>query len=151
MDQTDRKILSLLHDNARMSVAELSRIVAMSQPAVTERIRKLEEQGVITGYRVELSPTKLGKYTTAFIMFKTNNCKDFVQFAEESPEVIELHRISGEYNFLLKIVSETTETLAQFLDSCSAYGFSTTLIVLATTFEDKSLVFDPQKKTPAGA
>ncbi|MFC6226347.1 Lrp/AsnC family transcriptional regulator [Paenibacillus allorhizosphaerae] len=140
MDQIDYKILSVLHDNARIPISEMSRMIAMSQPAVTERVRKLEEQGVIKGYRAELSPQKLGKHTTAFVLFKTNNCKDFLAFSETAPEVIDLYRISGEYNYLMKVTTETSETLAKFLDSCNPFGFTTPLIVLSTAFEDKSLV-----------
>ncbi|WP_199614811.1 Lrp/AsnC family transcriptional regulator [Paenibacillus alkalitolerans] len=140
MDQIDYKILSALYDNARIPVSEMSRMIAMSQPAVAERLRKLEEQGVIKAYRAELSPTKLGKHTTAFVLFKTNNCKDFIAFSEACPEVIDLYRISGEYNYLMKVLTETTESLAQFLDACNAFGYSTPLIVLSTAFEDKSLV-----------
>ncbi|SIQ81849.1 Winged helix-turn-helix DNA-binding [Paenibacillus macquariensis] len=94
MDQIDTKILSSLHNNARIPISELSRNIAMSQPAVTERIRKLEEQGVIMGYRAELSPSKLGKYTTAFILFKSNKCTDFEAFSESAPEIIDLYRTS---------------------------------------------------------
>lgn len=140
MDQIDSKILSLMVENARMPISEISRLIAMSQPAVTERIRKLEEQGVITGYRAQLAPDKLGKHTTAFVLFKTTNCKDFSAFCEASSEIVELYRISGEYNFLMKVFTDTTESLAYFLDVCNTYGFSTTLIVLSTAFEGKSLV-----------
>ncbi|GGG53695.1 Lrp/AsnC family transcriptional regulator [Paenibacillus radicis (ex Gao et al. 2016)] len=142
MDQIDSKILNLMHENARIPISEMSRLIAMSQPAVTERVRKLEEQGIITAYRAQLSPSKLGKNTTAFVLFKTGSCNDFAAFGEASPEIIDLYRISGEYNFLMKVVTETTQTLAAFLDSCNVYGFSTTLIVLSTAFEDKSLVID---------
>ncbi|WP_027093390.1 Lrp/AsnC family transcriptional regulator [Cohnella thermotolerans] len=140
MDLIDYKILSALHENARISMSEMSRAIAMSQPAVTERVRKLEEQGVIRGYRAELAPDKLGKKTSAFVLFKTNNCPDFTRFCEEAPEVVDLYRISGEYNYLMKVLTDTTESLAQFLDSCHPFGFSTTMIVLSTAFEDKSPV-----------
>ncbi|KEQ25680.1 Lrp/AsnC family transcriptional regulator [Paenibacillus tyrfis] len=140
MDQIDLKILSLMHENARIPMSEMSRTIAMSQPAVTERLRKLEEQGIITAYRAQLSPQKLGKHTTAFVLFRTSNCKDFVAFSEACPEIVDLYRISGEYNFLMKVLTETTESLGSFLDKCSPLGFSTTLIVLSTAFEDKSLV-----------
>ncbi|WP_409177746.1 Lrp/AsnC family transcriptional regulator [Brevibacillus fortis] len=140
MDQIDHKILSVLHDHARIPISELSRIIAMSQPAVTERVRKLEEQGVITAYRTELSPHKLGKHTTAFVLFKTSVCKDFIAFCERAPEIVDLYRISGEYNYLMKVLTETTESLAAFLDTCHVYGFSTPLIVLSKTFENKSLI-----------
>ncbi|MGG4034441.1 Lrp/AsnC family transcriptional regulator [Paenibacillus cisolokensis] len=140
MDQIDRKILSLLHENARMSVAEIGRTIAMTQPAVAERIRKLEEQGIIAGYKAVLSPKKLGKDVTAFVLFKTGNCAEFQQFISNSPDVAELYRISGEYNFLMKIVTESMDTLIAFLDTCSPHGFSSTMIVLSAAIEHKSLI-----------
>ncbi|QKS48756.1 Lrp/AsnC family transcriptional regulator (plasmid) [Paenibacillus cellulosilyticus] len=142
MDQIDNQILSIMHENARITVSEMSRTIAMSQPAVTERLRKLEEQGVIKGYRAVLSPSKLGKYTTAFVLFKSNNCKEFEAFGESAPEIIDFYRTSGEYNYLLKVVTATSETLETFLERCNTFGFSSTLVVLSTRFEDKSLVTD---------
>ncbi len=140
MDQVDMKILSLLHDNARIPIAEISRQIAMSQPAVTERLRKLEVQGIISGYKTKLSPPKLGMHATAFVLFRTNRCPEFTAFCEASPEVVDLYRISGEHNYLFKAVTDTSESLADFLESCSEYGFSTVLIVLSTAFEDRNLV-----------
>lgn len=140
MDHIDSKILSVLHENARIPISEMSRMIAMSQPAVTERLRKLEDQGIITGYRADLSPQKLGKHTTSFVLFRTNSCKDFLAFSETSPEIIDLYRISGEYNYLMKVLTESTTSLAQFLDSCNTFGFSMPLIVLSTEYEDRSLI-----------
>jgi DNA-binding Lrp family transcriptional regulator len=137
VDEIDYKILSVLRDNARIPISEMSRKIAMSQPAVTERLRKLEEKEVIAGYQAKLSPQKLGRNTTAFVMFKTNSCKDFQAFCKTSSEIVDLYRVSGEYNFLMKVLTETTESLAKVLDSCNMYGFSMPLIVLSTTFEDK--------------
>lgn len=139
VDQIDVKILGLLHDNARLPIAEISRQIVMSQPAVTERLRKLEDQGIIAGYRTQLSPPKLGMHASAFVLFRTNRCPDFLAFCEASTEVVDLHRISGEHNFLLKVVTDTSESLAAFLDSCNEFGFSTVLIVLSTAFEDRNL------------
>ncbi|MEC0229498.1 Lrp/AsnC family transcriptional regulator [Paenibacillus alba] len=140
MDKIDSKILSLLHENARMPVAEIGRTIAMTQPAVTERIRKLEEQGIIAGYKAVLSPKRLGKDVTAFVLFKTSSCIDFQAFCSQSPDVIELYRISGEYNFMMKIMTTSMEALTVFLDSCGPYGFSSTLIVLSAAIENKSLI-----------
>lgn len=140
MDRIDQKILSIIHENARITISEMSRIIAMSQPAVTERLRRLEEQGVITGYRAVLSPSKLGKYTSAFVLFKSNKCKEFEVFAEAAPEIVDFYRTSGEYNYLMKVITATSETLETFLETCNAFGFSSTLVVLSTRFEDKSLV-----------
>ncbi|RUS43894.1 Lrp/AsnC family transcriptional regulator [Cohnella sp. AR92] len=139
MDEIDVRILGLLHENARLPIAEMSRQISLSQPAVTERLRKLEDRGIVAGYRAQLSPSKLGKHSTAFILFRTNRCTDFTAFCGTSSEIIDLYRISGENNFLLKVVTESTESLTVFLDSCNAYGFSTVLIVLSTEFEDRNL------------
>ena len=116
MDHIDNKILSILHENARITISEMSRLIVMSQPAVTERLRKLEEQGVITGYRAVLAPSKLGKYTTAFVLFKSNNCGEFEAYAESAPEIVDFYRTSGEYNYLLKVVTATSESLETFLE-----------------------------------
>lgn len=140
MDAIDYRILSALHDNARVSVSELSRKIAMSQPAVTERMRKLEEQGAIKGYKAKLAPDKLGKHATAFILFKTGNCADFERFCEGNPAIVDLYRLGGEYNYLLKAHAESTEALERLVKACSALGFSTTHVVLSARFEDKSLV-----------
>lgn len=140
MDLIDQKILKIIHENARITISEMSRIITMSQPAVTERLRRLEEKGVITGYRAVISPSKLGKYTSAFVLFKSSNCKEFEAFAEAALEIVDLYRTSGEYNYLLKVVTATSETLEAFLEACNAFGFSSTLVVLSTRFEDKSLV-----------
>ncbi|MFK4165673.1 Lrp/AsnC family transcriptional regulator [Paenibacillus lautus] len=140
MDHIDNKILSILHGNARITISEMSRLIAMSQPAVTERLRKLEEQGVITGYRAVIAPSKLGKYTTAFVLFKSNNCREFEAYAESAPEIVDFYRTSGEYNYLLKVVTATSESLETFLETCNSFGHSSTLVVLSTRFEDKSLV-----------
>lgn len=137
MDATDYRILSALHENARVSVSEMSRTIAMSQPAVTERMRKLEEQGVIKGYKAKLAPDKLGKHATAFILFKTGNCADFERFSEGEPAIVDLYRLAGEYNYLMKVHAESTEALERLIQACSAHGFSTTFVVLSARFEDK--------------
>ncbi|QJC52362.1 Lrp/AsnC family transcriptional regulator [Paenibacillus albicereus] len=147
MDSIDFKILSILHDNARITVSEMSRTIAMSQPAVTERIKKLEEREVITGYGAKISPSKLGKHATAFVLFKSASCKEFEAFAEASPEIVDLYRISGESNYLFKVVTESSASLEAFLDSCHALGFSSTLAVLSTRFEDRSLMAGKEAST----
>ncbi|QYF84092.1 Lrp/AsnC family transcriptional regulator [Brevibacterium sp. PAMC21349] len=81
MDRTDKKILSLLENNGRMSMKELAQEVSLTAPATKERVNKLEESGVIKGYKTEISLEKLDRSITAFILFETDRCKDFYQFA----------------------------------------------------------------------
>ncbi|HZG83439.1 Lrp/AsnC family transcriptional regulator [Paenibacillus sp.] len=142
MDSVDSRILALLQANSRITMSELGRVIGMTQPAVTERVRKLEDRGVISGYRAVLSPEKLGKPIMAFILMQTNSCADFDAFCEQSPEVVDLYRISGQHNFLLKIVTASMGSLERFTNSLGAFGHSTTLIVLSARFEQKAILPD---------
>ncbi|GEM_PF-4196007 len=116
--------------NTALCVIEL--LVGLNQP-LTLKNEVYFDQAI-------LSPSKLGKYTTAFVLFKSNNCKDFEAFAEAVHEIVDFYRTSGEYNYLLKVVTATSETLAVFLETCNVFGFSSTHVVLSKQFEDKSLV-----------
>jgi Lrp/AsnC family transcriptional regulator, leucine-responsive regulatory protein len=112
----------------------------MTQPAVKERVRRLEEQGIITGYHASISQEKLGKHTTAFVMFRTKQCAAFIDFCKQSPEVTDMYRISGEYNYMLKVVTRSTEELVAFSERTGDFDFSYTLIVLLTAQKRGSAV-----------
>ncbi|GEB33845.1 Lrp/AsnC family leucine-responsive transcriptional regulator [Brevibacillus sp. 1238] len=140
VDQVDYKIISLLHENSRIPLAEMGRIIGMTQPAVKERVRRLEEQGVITGYHAAISQEKLGKHTTAFVMFRTKQCAAFIDFCKQAPEVTDMYRISGEYNYMLKVVTRSTEELVAFSERTGDFGYSYTLIVLTAPFEQKMML-----------
>jgi DNA-binding Lrp family transcriptional regulator len=139
MDQVDHKILHCLQNQARMSMTELGKGVGLSQPAVTERVRRMEDKGIITGYRAMISHEKVGKPIMAHLLVHTNQCNSFVEFCQSSPEVIECHRISGEHNYLLKVITESMLRLEEFGDECGKHGHSTTLIVLSSPVEHKFL------------
>lgn len=109
----DKQILLVLQEQARISMTELGKAVALSQPAVTERVRRMEERGIIDHYRAVLTPEKINKQITAFVLFHTKGCQSFVEHCEQSNDVVELHRISGQYNFLVKVVTETLKTLEE--------------------------------------
>lgn len=140
MDNTDLNILSHLQENARLTMMELGKIVGLSSPAVTERVKKLEEQGVIIKYSAIISPEKLNKQITAYILMEPKDCKKYVQFAVDHPDVIECHRIAGMYSYLNKIVTESVTTLEAYIDSCLEYGKPTTLIVLSSPVENRSIL-----------
>lgn len=137
LDEIDHKIMNLLYENARISVSEIGRIISMTQPAVKERINKLEDQGVIAAYRTKFEPSKINKNIQVFIMFKTSQCSDFVQFCNSAPEVTDLYRISGEFNYMMKIMIDSMDSLTTFLDSLMKFGLSSPLIVLKNEFEEK--------------
>jgi DNA-binding Lrp family transcriptional regulator len=82
----------------------------------------------------------------AFVMFKTNQCFDFINFCESAHQVTDLHRIGGEFNYLMKVMTDSMESLATFLDSLMKFGLAAPLIVLKNEFEEK-LMFGEKKKS----
>ncbi|RAV10935.1 Lrp/AsnC family transcriptional regulator [Paenibacillus contaminans] len=140
MDHVDKQILFYLQNQARISMTELGKSVGLSQPAVTERVKRMEEKGVIEEYRTVISPEKIGKQTAAYMLFRTRDCHAFLDFVRTSPQVAECHRISGEHNYLLKVVTESTRTLEEFGNQCDKYGTYTILIVMSSPIEHKFLI-----------
>jgi Lrp/AsnC family transcriptional regulator, leucine-responsive regulatory protein len=137
IDDNDRKIMKLLQHQARMPISQISKMVAMSQPAVKERIMKLEEKDYISGYRTEFNLQRLERGTTSFILMKTEQCQALVEFCEQAPEVTDLHRISGEFNYLIKVKTASVEELADFQDSIAGMGPSKSLISLKNLLENR--------------
>lgn len=118
MDDADRRILDLLQRNARTTQSEIARAVGLSQPAVAERIRKLEERGVITGYAARVDAAELGVDVTAFIGLGIEHPKFFDAFTKRVKnldEVLECHRVAGEDSYLLKVKTRNTRTLDRLL------------------------------------
>ncbi|GGO04646.1 Lrp/AsnC family transcriptional regulator [Saccharibacillus kuerlensis] len=140
MDSVDKDILIQLQQDARLSMTEIGRRVGLSQPAVAERVKRLEEQGVIEHYRTVIAGDKVGKAAVAFILFRTTQCLDFVEFCRNSAQVVECHRISGEYNYLVKIVVESNSDIEQFENESMRYGSSTTLVSLSSPIGCKTLL-----------
>src|SRR3954464_3779104 len=97
IDEIDRKIVKELQVDARVSYAELGRRVGLTTPAVIERVRKLEDAGVITGYRAVIDTAKVGLPITAFVRMSITGVdySHIIEVAEQSPEVLECHRGTG--------------------------------------------------------
>lgn len=118
MDATDLEILDQLQLNARTTQAEIARRVGLSQPAVAERIRKLEEARIITGYVARVDARRLGKDITAFISVDIEHPKHFEGFARRvtaMAEVLECHRVAGDESYVLKVRTDNTRTLDRLL------------------------------------
>ncbi|WP_246942394.1 Lrp/AsnC family transcriptional regulator [Bacillus pinisoli] len=137
MDSINRKIIDILQVDGRISMTELGKKIALSVPAVTERVKKLEEQGVIEGYRAQINSNKINKSVKAFILVKTHRCKAFREFCKENPHVIECHRLTGEYSYLVKVVTETNDFLEEFIDATMEYGEPYTMINLSSPIQNK--------------
>src|SRR5262249_44539352 len=118
MDEVDSEIVDLLQADARLTQAQIAKKVGLSQPSVADRIRKLEEQRIITGYAARVDPRMLGKDITAFIGVGIEHPKYFEAFARKVmglEEVLECHRVAGQDSYLLKVRTENTSTLDQLL------------------------------------
>ncbi|MCB4340347.1 HTH-type transcriptional regulator LrpC [Bacillus subtilis] len=129
MDDTDLQILSHLQRNGRLTMVELGKLVGLSSPSAAERVRKLEDKGVITGYSANICYEKLNKHVTAFILMEPKSCKHYAAFAKAHPDVAENHRITGMYSYVTKVVTESVHTLEDFIDASMAHGKPTTLVV----------------------
>ncbi len=134
LDAIDRKIISELTTDGRVSFAELGRRVSLSSPAVTERVQRLERAGVITGYRAEIDPRTLGYQLTAIVRVKPapGQLRRIPELAAEIPEIGECHRITGEDCFYLKVHLRSIDELGDLLDRFLVHGETTTSIVNAS-------------------
>lgn len=105
IDAVNLRILEELQDDPRLTMSELGRRVGMSSPAVTERVHRLEDAGVIRGYCLELNPAALGLPITAFIRIRPSpgQLSKIAELAQQIPEVVECHRVTGEDCFILKV------------------------------------------------
>ena len=118
MDAIDLRLLDLLQRNGRATQLELAKTVGLSQPAVAERIRKLEERGVITGYAARVDAARLGVDITAFIGVGIEHPKFFDGFTKKVhalDEVLECHRVAGDDSYLLKVKTRNTRSLDRLL------------------------------------
>jgi Lrp/AsnC family transcriptional regulator, leucine-responsive regulatory protein len=139
VDEIDWKILKQLQINARISFAELGRRVGLTTPAVIERIRKLEDAAVITGYRVEIDTAKVGLPITAFIRMSISGVdySHIIEVAEGSNEVLECHRGTGGDSFIMKVAVSSVEHLQNLIDRLTPYGITTTSIVLSSPVKNR--------------
>ena len=139
LDQIDWKILKTLQMNARISYAELGRRINLTTPAVIERVRKLEDAGIITSYRAEIDTAKVGLPITAFIRMSISGVdfSQIVQIAAGSNEVLECHRGTGGDSFIMKVAVASVEHLQNLIDRLTPYGITTTSIVLSSPVKNR--------------
>lgn len=134
LDATNRRILAELTADPRLSAAALARRVGMSAPAARERVTRLEEAGVIRGYRLELDPAALGLPVAAWVRIRPGpgQLPRIPELAARVPEVSECHRISGEDCFLLKVHVPTIAALEDVLDQFLLHGQTTSSFIVST-------------------
>ena len=134
LDEVNRRILDVLTDDPRMSTSELARAVGMSAPAVRERVARLEETGVIRGYRLDIDPAAIGLPVAAWVRMRPGpgQLTRLADLIRRTPQVSECHRISGEDCFLLKVHVAGIEDLEPVLDALLVHGHTTSSFVVAT-------------------
>lgn len=141
MDKIDCKLIELLQENGRYSLKQLAENVFLSSPAVSSRLEKLEQEGIITGYQVEVDPIKLGYHITAFINLEMNPKQKatFYPFIEECPNVIECNCVTGTYSMLIKVAFPSTMELDLFIGRLQKFGNTSTQIVFSTPVKNRGL------------
>ena len=137
MDQKDWLLLEALQKDARLPFAELARRSGMSSPSATERVRRLEDERVITGYHAAVDPAKLGRPLQVFIRVWVMN-KDyprFRRFVAGAEEITECHHVSGEEAMLLRAAVASVKELEELLRKLNAFGQTTTSLILSTVLD----------------
>ncbi|MFB7863202.1 MULTISPECIES: Lrp/AsnC family transcriptional regulator [unclassified Streptomyces] len=133
-DATDWRILAALQDQGRASFADLARTVSMSPSAVTERVRRMEEAGVIAGYTAVVDQERLGLPILAFVRLRypNGNYKPFHDLLDTTPEVLEAHHVTGDDCFVLKVAARSMKHLEEISGKVGALGSVTTSVVYSS-------------------
>jgi Lrp/AsnC family transcriptional regulator, leucine-responsive regulatory protein len=141
LDNTDWKIIAELQEDARISYAELGRRVGLSSPAAQERVRKLEDMGVIEGYHAKVNPQKLGLPIQAIT--RLNNMEDYdtiqrvAEMVKTIPEVTRCYQVTGEDEFVIHLQLQSMEHLLEVLHQFSPYARCVTSLVVRTNIDKR--------------
>ncbi len=147
MDSIDWQLMDALQIDGRATLTSLARQVGLSVPAVTERVRKLEEDGVIDGIVARVNPRAAGYGVTALIgitVLQPSKAR-FTKLLEGIPEVLECYHVTGADSYVMKLVATTVEHLEQLIARINIYGETRTSIVMSTTISPRPL----RKPSPA--
>lgn len=146
LDETSWQLLQALQEDARLSYAELGRRVSLSPPAVAERVRKMEEIGIITGYRVEINAEKIGLPITALIALNTTpqQYPQVITLMNNLAEIQFCHHVTGNSSFIIGANVSSIAHLEKLIEQLSQHGQTTTSIVLSSPIK-KSIKENPFK------
>lgn len=138
LDDISLRILEELRRHARTSFTEIGRRIGLTAPAVAERVHRMEEAGIITGYHAAVDPRRLGLPITVFIQIVSKNgqCTPISEYALRQPGVIECCHITGEKDVLIKAALESLEAVEALVSRLTQFGNVTTSIVLSSWTND---------------
>ena len=142
MDEIDYEIIRELQKNGRISVKKLADIVSLTPPAVSERIRKLEKEGVILGYKAVINPKKLGMNIKAIInvVLKNGKQEEFLNFAIKNKCIVECNHVTGRFSMTVEVILKDMHELEETVSKIQKYGSTQTLVVLSSLIENKSFI-----------
>ncbi len=148
LDSVGRKLLDLLQENARLSLSELGRLVHLSPPAVGERLRRMEEAGLICVYHAQLDPDKLGLPIQALLRLRTpaEKYSRVLAVVGELPEVLECCHVTGDDAFVMRVAAASTADLEKVIACLSPFGETSTALILSTPVKKGLPVSDLKKQ-----
>lgn len=140
-DRKNVNLLRLLEKNPRTPISQLARQIGMSNPAAKERVLRLEESGILSGYRLELNPKALGYHVAAFVRVRPlpGHLNKIAELAQRIPEITECHRVTGEDCFILKVFLKEISDLERVLDKFLVHGQTTSSIVQSSPVPPRNL------------
>ncbi|MCV2523281.1 Lrp/AsnC family transcriptional regulator [Bacillus velezensis] len=142
MDEIDRKLLELLQEDARITIIELSKKLNLSRPSVNERLRRLQENGVIQGFTARISAEAIGKGTIVIIQIGNLKieCRRFEELIKGETDILECHRVTGTNSYFLKAAVATMKDLEALVDRLIPYGQLNTSVVLSSPILSRPLL-----------
>ena len=153
IDDVNRRLLAELQDNARLTLAELGRRVALSPPAVAERLQRLERDGVIRGYRTDIDPRAFGLALTAIVRVRPapGQLYNVAELAQAIPEVVDCVRVTGEDCYFITAHLRDVTHLEQVIDRFAVLGQTTTSIAQSAPVPRRGLALADESLIPAGS
>jgi Lrp/AsnC family leucine-responsive transcriptional regulator len=142
LDDIDRHLLSEVQDNARTSYTELGRRVGLTAPAVADRLRRLEDAGIILGYRAQVDPSRVGLAIAAFIRLRASGnteCLELGERLKDIPEVLECHRVTGDDSYIAKVAVRSVDHLQDLIDRLMPYAETITSLVLSSVVTHRAI------------
>jgi Lrp/AsnC family leucine-responsive transcriptional regulator len=141
MDQTDLKIISILQQEGRISMKELGKVVSLSPPAVAERVKRLEDTGVIEKYKAVINNEKVGKPISVLInaSIKPEKQEGFLKFANLAEEIVECHHVTGPHSMIMKAYLREMSHLEELVGKIQFFGNTETFIIMSSPIDGKEI------------
>ncbi|MEV5029259.1 Lrp/AsnC family transcriptional regulator [Paenibacillus sp. LPE1-1-1.1] len=142
MDQLDRTLLQLLQEDGRMTVSELSKRLALSRPSISERMLRLQERGVITGFGARVSPAAVGRNIQLIIQMSELKVfpTEFEKRIMNDDDIIECHRVTGTVSYILKAAVTGMDALSELVERLMPFGNVNTSVILSSPVMNRSIL-----------